>query len=246
MDIIKYFTLSNFFILIILISLIILLFHIADNNIYEHKIDNKLFFDTKKFEIFDEITQNWEIIQQEAKYVLENAPQLDITRTYEDWNNSDEYMNKIIDKYGWIRGWNKPNENTQENGQGNYKWLNYGLLYNSTEFSKNVVKCSKTLKLLEKIKDKINIAGFSYMKGNGMITKHTDSTGIKYNSLAFHLGLIVPKPYSTCQMIINDGYKNYYYTETPGKTAIFDGTYEHYAYNKSSEDRVILYIDFKV
>ena len=67
-NIIEYFTSWNFFILIMLIAFIITLYYIrnsiTDNNIYHHKIDNKLFFDTKKFEIFDEISQNWEIIQQ--------------------------------------------------------------------------------------------------------------------------------------------------------------------------------------
>jgi beta-hydroxylase len=124
--------------------------------------------------------------------------------------------------------------------------LNYGLLYDGVEFKENILQCPQTYKMLEKIKDKINIAGFSYMKGKSMIQKHTDSTGIMYDSLAFHLGLIIPEPHSTCQLIISDGYKKYSYIERPGGTVIFDGTYEHYAYNQSSEDRVILYIDFKI
>jgi aspartyl/asparaginyl beta-hydroxylase (cupin superfamily) len=57
---------------------------------------------------------------------------------------------------------------------------------------------------------------------------------------------IIPEPNSTCQFIINDGSKNISYIEKPGEIVIFDAMYEHYAFNKSIEDRVILYIDFKL
>jgi beta-hydroxylase len=220
--------------------------YIIDEKIYSYKIDDKIFFDSNQFEMFDELKLNWKIVQQEAKHILENSPKLEMTRTYEDWKDSQDYMNTIMDKHGWIRSWKSPEQTKEENGNGNYDWLNYGLFYDGVEFNQNIMQCPETYKILEKMKDKINIAGFSYMKGKSMIQKHTDSTGIIFHSLAFHLGLIIPEPYSTCQLIINDGYKNYSYTETPGGTVIFDGTYEHYAYNQSNEDRVILYIDFKI
>lgn len=252
------FALHNvYFLIIIIIALIILIIYVKhilidkkqgkNSKLCEYKIDNKLFFDSTKFEIFDELKLNWKIIQQEAKYVLENSPKLNISRTHKNWNNSSDFVDTIIDKYGWIRAWNTSIGDEEENENGNYDWLNYGLFFNDgLAFTSNVLHCPQTFNILEKIKDKINIAGFSYMKGNSMINKHTDSTGISTNSLAFHLGLIVPEPYDTCQLIVNDGYNDYYFTEKPGETVIFDSNHEHYAYNKSSEDRVILYIDFKL
>jgi len=215
--------------------------------IHDYKLDNKLFFEPNHFAIFYELKANWKTVQQEAKNILENSPRLDVSRKQKDWNNANHYVDTIIDKYGWIRSWNNNNDDIEKNKDGNYDWLNYGLFYNNGAFfSSNVLQCPQTFRILDKIKDKINVAGFSYMKGNSTINKHVDSTGISFNSLAFHLGLIVPKPYNTCQMIVSDGYKKYAYSETPGGMVIFDGTYEHYAFNKSSEDRVILYIDFKL
>lgn len=237
--------LQNIFFLFFSLTFVLFLYYLKNGIIVEkktYKIDNHLFFDPTDFIIFDELKNNWKTIQQEAKHILETSPKLNISRRHSDWKNSHEYINTIIDKYGWIQSW----KNTSENGYGNKDWLNYGILYDGMEFKSNILQCPQTYNMLEKIKDKINIAGFSYMKGNSILQKHNDSTGIMYNSLAFHLGLIIPEPNTTCQLIVNNGYNDYFYTEREGEMVVFDSTYEHYAYNQSHKDRVILYIDFKI
>jgi beta-hydroxylase len=61
-----------------------------------------------------------------------------------------------------------------------------------------------------------------------------------------HLGLSVPKPHDTCRLVIKNPDGDYFYVnEENGKMLIFDASYEHYAYNQSNQDRLILFVDFK-
>jgi hypothetical protein len=62
------------------------------------------------------------------------------------------------------------------------------------------------------------------------------------------MGLIIPKIKNSCKLVLyNDKTNQYYYKkEKEGEIIIADTNYKHYAYNLSNEDRVILYIDFKL
>ena len=225
--------------------------------IYQAFYDNQIFFNPNNFKILEKIIKNWKIIADEAKYVLDNAPKLNITRKYDEWNKSFDYIKKISGEYGWIKSWKYSNEHAdnlidqeQKNNPDthvNLAWENFGLVHSAFVFKPNVKKCPKTYKLLKSIKKHINISGFSYMKPNCLLEKHTDETGLKYGSLAFHLGLIIPQNENSCKLVIKShNNKLFEITEKNGKSFVFDANYEHYAYNQSNEDRVILYIDFKV
>ena len=209
-------------------------------------IENDIFYDVKDYPAFKEMKKHWKDIKKEAENVLKNSPKLDISRDYEDWHNSEEYVNKIKNEHGWIKSWKYKDGSAVQDGDGNHSWLNYGLLYFGTFFTENTKSCPITTKILEKIKDKINICGFSYLMGNTTIEIHSDETGPENNSMAMHLGLIVPKNPETCRLIMKIGDDYCYENEQEGKFIVFDATNEHYAYNQSNEDRVVLYIDFKV
>jgi len=85
------------------------------------------------------------------------------------------------------------------------------------------------------------------MHGGCIIQPHTDITGIHSGSLAMNLGLEIPKPENSCRLIIKNSNNEYtYINEENGKMFIFDATYEHYAYNMSNSNRLILYMDFKI
>jgi len=218
----------------------------------KYKIDNKLFFDENKFDFIAKIKKNWKKIAKEAKYILNNAPRLDITRSFDKWNDSEEYFNMIKDKHGWIKAWKYAKDESEvldNNGMnGNESWLNYGLIINGMNFEPNISSCPLTYKLLNKMRDKINMSGFSYLKGNAVLEEHVDHTGLENNSLAFHIGLIIPKQEDTCKLVIYDNVKDEYFykIEKEGEVMVFDSNNKHYAYNQSNEDRIIMYIDFKV
>lgn len=202
--------------------------------------DNRIFFDPKDFTIFNELIKNTQIIKNEVIQLL-NLPYLNIKREIDDWYSSDEYVDSIKNKLGWIKSWNNSNKN--DNG-----WYNYGLYYFGKEFDENISKCPETCKILSKFKDKINICGFSLIKGPHVIEEHSDITGLSSNSLAFHLGIIIPENNKTCKLVVYDNIKNnyMYVLEKEAHAIVFDATHKHYAYNQSIHDRVILYIDFKI
>ena len=182
------------------------------------------------------------------------AQKLNISRTIDDWHGAKSYFETIKDKQGWIRSWSYDPEDTDtgtgtdtaQTKEGNHEWLNYGLLYFGEEFSENIKQCPKTFELIDKIRPHINICGFSWMLGGCLLQPHTDITGLSSGSLAMHLGLMVPKPDNTCRLVIKNEEGEYMYmNESNGKMFVFDATWEHYAYNLTNQDRLILYVDFK-
>ncbi|MBK6275612.1 MAG: aspartyl/asparaginyl beta-hydroxylase domain-containing protein [Saprospirales bacterium] len=64
--------------------------------------------------------------------------------------------------------------------------------------------------------------------------------GIYKGLLRCHLGLIIPENKDTCYLKVNGKIKNW----TAGKCFVFDDTFQHEAFNKTDESRVILIIDF--
>jgi aspartyl/asparaginyl beta-hydroxylase (cupin superfamily) len=240
----------------VIVSILAIIIYIILDNIYikyyldkintkvkKYVIDNDRFYDTKQFEIFNKIRSEWKNIANEAMNVYKMAPlSQTIKRDYGQWKELDnEFENKVINNYGWIKAWSDPNTK-KNNNDGNDKWLNYGFYHYGKWFEENAKKCPITFSLLNEIKDRINIAGFSLMKGISKIDKHTDTTGKSTNSLAYHLGLVVPEPPNSCILNV-DGYE---ISQKNGQDIIFDSNYEHYAMNDSSYDRIILYIDFKL
>jgi len=219
-----------------------------DIKIPKGQIDSITLFYPQKYKFLKELQKNWKQIQLEAINVMTNAPKLDISRTINDWYDSKTYVNGIKNKYGWIRSWSYDPKGTvlNQSTEGNYEWLNYGLIYFGDEFSENIKFCPKTFELLNKIKPHINICGFSWMLGGCLLQPHSDITGIESGSLAMHLGLDIPKLENSCRLNIKNSNGEYtYVNEENGKMFIFDATFEHYAYNLSNSNRLILYMDFK-
>jgi hypothetical protein len=250
-----------YLLVITIINFIIIYLIKSSYKVQIHKAipDNKIFFNPKNYKILNHIKKNWKVIASEAKFILSDAPELNISRKYEEWRDSNDYINELTTKYGWVTGWKYSNDllNTMYTSEeissnpeinSNHAWKNFGLIHNKFTFTENVKKCPRTYKLLKKIKKYINISGFSLMKENCLLDKHTDDNGLKNNSLAYHLGLVIPSNNKTCKLIIKspDDNKLYYMEENAGDAFVFDATHEHYAYNQSNENRIILYIDFKI
>lgn len=97
-------------------------------------------------------------------------------------------------------------------------------------------KFPETTALLKEIPT-INFAAFSRLRPNTVLAPHSHVTPL---SLIFHLGLIVP-PKETCGITVNG---QTHLWKKPGDAIIFNDNFEHSAWNHSSEDRIILYIDF--
>jgi aspartyl/asparaginyl beta-hydroxylase (cupin superfamily) len=230
--------------------------------------DSKILFNWKKFKIFKELKKNWKTIRDEALLVMKLTPKLDLS--VEDWHDKNLDSSNISNKAGWIKYWNQNYQTDTNNSTndgtnninntininkanninkqlGNPEWLNFGFYHFGKEFTENLKLCPKTAEILNKFKSHINICGFSWMLGNCVLYPHTDACGLSSGTLALHLGLVIPKPNDVCKLVIKNESNQYVQiTESEGKIFVFDATYEHYAYNQSNQDRVIMYIDFSV
>ncbi len=179
-------------------------------------------------------------IRQECEAVL-TEPINHIHREVDVWNNSgspqktEEFLKKHEHIKGWVPAW------APGSSDANYKWLNFPLVAVGHTFDNNLMLCPKLAALLAKHKKIINICGFSLLKPGAELKTHVDTTGIQYNTMAYHLGLIVPEEGEN-NLIVN-GQK---FIQREGQSIVFESTYPHSANNHSSLDRIILYIDFQI
>jgi hypothetical protein len=193
---------------------------------------NKIFYNPQQYPLVCELAKYIQDIKRELDQVPRNV--LDIYRPSVIWSgSSSEEIRKYLMSEGWLKSWNVKDTNP------NQDWLNYPLIVQGNIFPNNVKHCPILTKLLLKHKNIINIAGYSWMKPYSYIPPHTDTTGIQYGSLALHIGLDVP---SDCVLTVS----NIDIEEKNFRAIVFDSTFTHSAVNNSSEDRVILYIDFKI
>jgi aspartyl/asparaginyl beta-hydroxylase (cupin superfamily) len=182
------------------------------------------------------LQDNWRTIANEASTLPENIIDGPVThRIQEDWLG-DDGLAKIHEQFknssGWIYGWQA------DIGGPNREWMNWGLIFNGKPCGKNADICPATTELLKSIPG-IQVAGFSMMMPRSKLNPHTDATGKKFGSMAYHLGLDCPKG---CNMVIGDKKE----CEKNGKSFIFDATSLHWAENTSDSPRMILYIDYKI
>jgi len=80
-------------------------------------------------------------------------------------------------------------------------------------------------------------AFFSVLRSGAHIVPHR---GAFRGFLRLHLGVVVPSPSHLCGLRIEN--KTHHWQE--GQALVFDDTYIHDAFNDTTSDRVVLYIDF--
>ena len=112
------------------------------------------------------------------------------------------------------------------------EWNVLPFMFFGEVFEETCEKFPKTWSLLKNIPG-LRTASFSILGPHTEITPHT---GFTDKVLRCHLALKVPEK---CAIIVGDDTK---YWEV-GKCLVFDDTTEHYAYNNSDTDRVILILD---
>jgi len=197
---------------------------------------SKKFYSLNDYPQMYDFHNNFAQIQEECKRCM-NLPINDLKRPTDVWSNTNQtktlqFLANCKDLTGWMYAW-------QPGSDSSDKWLNFPLVAVGYHFENNKKHCPILSKIIEKHKNKINICGFSWFKPDTQLAEHTDNTGIKYGSLSYHLGLIVPEK---CNLIVAGEEVH----QAVGKSIIFDSTYLHSANNNSKQDRIILYIDFKI
>jgi aspartyl/asparaginyl beta-hydroxylase (cupin superfamily) len=116
------------------------------------------------------------------------------------------------------------------------KWRAFFLWGMGEELTGNTASCPKTAALLRKVPG-LRSAWFSILAPNYKIKPHR---GVTKGVLRSHLGLIVPKRWQQCRMIV--GGESVHWRE--GKCFVFDDSMRHQAWNRTGEERAILLFDF--
>jgi len=93
----------------------------------------------------------------------------------------------------------------------------------------------QTLKLLENIDGVINV-GFNLLEPQAAIKPHCGDTNA---IIRCHLGLVIPKEDETCAIKVNGEIKNW----NQGKVIGFTDAYDHEAWNKTEQQRIIMLFD---
>lgn len=178
-----------------------------------------------------ELKNHWKTIREELDALPTDVFISDKPRPSGEWEGSD-IMRRIISDYstgkcGWLKG-------GQDHVQN--EWISWPLYWETKPLLGNCNKCPETFKLLSQIPG-IRIAGFALMKGGVRLKEHIDPSGHNYK-FTYHLGLKCP---DECYL--------HHWTmgvvkEENGKHIILNAKYPHWAENKSTEDRVILYAEY--
>ncbi len=114
-------------------------------------------------------------------------------------------------------------------------WKTYGFLFFGIRQQSHCNACPETWRLLSQIPG-LTGAEFSMMEPGTHITPHKGYTRMVLRS---HIGLIIPQDAQACALRVGDQTRHW----EEGKVMIFDDSYEHEAWNRSSERRAVLMFD---
>lgn len=100
----------------------------------------------------------------------------------------------------------------------------------------NCKRCPETAKILKRIPG-MKTAMFSIFAPRKRIPVHR---GPFKGVLRYHLALVVPEPAEACGIRVGDEVRHW----EPGKSLVFDDTFDHEAWNDTDDVRVVLFVDF--
>ena len=116
-------------------------------------------------------------------------------------------------------------------------WTTFGLYAFGQKQKPNCLLCPRTTALVEAIPG-MTMAGFSRLLPGTHIKPHVGYDGYSRYILRLHLGL---ETNELCALRVGDETR----TLTDGSIIIFNDTVEHEAWNRGTEARTILFLDFK-
>jgi len=115
-------------------------------------------------------------------------------------------------------------------------WKAFGIYnYPEGEELPSASLCPFTRNLIKELFPNHGMTGFSILSGGAVVSPHI---GLQRDFLRIQLGIIIPEG-DCCLRSVNETTK-----WKEGEAFIFDDRLIHDAWNKTSEDRVILMIDF--
>jgi aspartyl/asparaginyl beta-hydroxylase (cupin superfamily) len=117
------------------------------------------------------------------------------------------------------------------------KWKTFFFIAYGVRVDENCRRCPETTRVLGLIPG-LQTAFFSILAPGVHIQPHRGPYG---GVLRYHLALKVPEPRASCRIRVGDHIASW----EEGKSLVFDDTYEHEAWNETSGQRVVLFVDFE-
>ena len=117
-----------------------------------------------------------------------------------------------------------------------FGWTRFYLKWYGDTLPSAARDCPKTVAILAQVPN-VKAAMFAKLPSGGLLTPHRDPFA---GSLRYHLGLSTPND-DECFILV-DGRKHAW---RDGKDVLFDETFIHEAYNKTDQDRIILFCDVR-
>jgi hypothetical protein len=225
------------FILLVIIIFFILYYEcIIHNDNNQNIVEKKVIYDPNEYPELKHLIKNMKsdlsTIQQESIDTLQKKPQFLERRKEGVWvgDASKEYVEKLKNMDGWIHGWTKDDD-----------WLNYPIMYDGELFEYAKKSLPTLCKHLQKISHCVYIAGLSVLKPKGRIHAHTDDDQTyDKGTLNYHFNINCPKQGQSIITIDNNNI-----IQKTGNSLLFDAGNTHSVYNNSSENRIILFMDFR-
>lgn len=175
------------------------------------------FYSLEEFPYLQKITDNFEVIREELGNIM----------GWISFADSDDQLDPVTKKWKYIQGdWDISPIIVKR------KFVGPKELMVSPH-----LRFPKTYPLLDSI-PQINAAGFLRLTPGSVLEAHTHDLSVE---LIYHLGIVIP-PGETCGLRAGD---EIYTWKKAGDALIFDGNYEHEAWNESTDcDRILLYVNF--
>jgi ornithine lipid ester-linked acyl 2-hydroxylase len=115
------------------------------------------------------------------------------------------------------------------------RWKTFFLYGYGFESQLGCEMCPRTAALMREIPG-MSTAMFSILSPRKHILDHR---GPYKGVLRYHLGLIVPREQEACRIRVGEDFRHW----EPGKSLIFDDTFNHEVWNDTDETRVVLFVD---
>jgi hypothetical protein len=181
--------------------------------------------DLSAFPPLKKIADNWRQIREEV-LTLDTTDLLPIDRHQK---SHEEVVAAIRDqgRLGWVKAW----------GPTQSLWLNFLLAFKD-KFPFAAPSLPLTTELLGHLRG-VKIAALSLFRPGACLPIHDHPELAEENLLTFHLPLDAATP--SHSYLYTEGR---FIPEEPGSAFVFRGWRPHFAFNCSSRDRTILYIEF--
>jgi ornithine lipid ester-linked acyl 2-hydroxylase len=116
------------------------------------------------------------------------------------------------------------------------RWKIFPLFVYGDWIAKARQRCPATVAALDEIPG-LQAAMFSILQAGKELAAHR---GPYAGVLRYHLGLKVPQPESSCGISVGGEVRSW----KEGASLVFDDSHEHFAWNRSDAERVVLFVDF--